>query len=163
MEKKRKGQLSALASILIIILLGLAVYQYQKLTAVRNLQIELEEARVSHFSWTGLTVEMVIIVYNPNTIAVNVGEFHGVIYLNNIPVGEILTPPVKLLSGEHIEENFAVQAGYIELGAGILKAIKEGQVNLKVKGTYILHLPFGIEYPYTFEIDKNITRSTTPE
>ena len=158
----KKG-ISALALIIIIVLLALAFYEYQKLTAVRNLQVELEEARVSHFSWTGLTVEMVIILYNPNTLAVNVGEFHGVVYLNNIPIGEILTPPVKLLSGEHIEENFAIQAGYIELGAGILKAIKEGQVNLKVKGTYMLHLPFGIEYPYTFEINKNITRSTTPE
>lgn len=131
-----------------------AYYQYQKIMAVKNLEIELVDISIEDIKLTHLELGLTISIYNPNRIDVGVEAFNASIYANDIPITNIALPPLFIPTDQEIQQKFSIKLGYFEIGTALIRAIEQKNVVWKIQGQYVVELPFGITYPYTFEIIK---------
>jgi len=138
--------------VIIVLVVGVfAYFEYEKISAVRDLDINIVGVAIEKVTYTSIQVGLIITITNPNLISVNIGEFRATAYANDVKISEIELPGGKLKPLETSEARFSLQVNFIDVGAALLKAIQERNVNWKIKGEYVLQLPFGLEYPYTFE------------
>jgi len=151
LAKQKKRFLWIILSILLLVA-GFAYYQYQKITAVKNLEIKLDNANLEKATLAGIQLGFTIEIHNPNKIDVNIGAFRARIYANEVPLTEINLPETKLPALQSIQKTVSLKLSYLEVGTAIIRAIQQKDVIWKVQGEYILKLPFGITYPYMFEI-----------
>jgi LEA14-like dessication related protein len=139
--------------LIVLVLSGLFVYsECQKLKAVRNLEVSFVSAEVEKLSLTKMTVGFTIKIVNPNDVDVTVGVFKANIFGNDVFLTKIEFPSVNLSSKESLQSHFSVNLNYLDIGSVILQAIKQKQLVWMIKGEYVLELPFGFKYPYSFEM-----------
>ena len=159
---KKSRLLWTIAAIIIIVLLCIAFVaynEYQKLKAVRNLDVKLTDVKIEDLSWTKLTLGFAINVHNPNKIDVNVGDFKATIYANEVPLTAFELTPTSIPAQQSIQKKFSAQFDLLDLGTAFLKAVKEKRLVWMIQGEYTLNLPFGIKYPYKFS---KTMETTTP-
>ena len=151
--KKRTVFWPVIIIVLIILAIsGLFIYsEYQKLKAVQNLEVSFVSAEVEKLSLTKMTIGFTINIVNPNDVDVTVGVFKANIFGNDVLLTKVEFPSVKLASNESLQQHFSVELSYFDLGSVILQAIKDKQLIWTIKGEYVLELPFGLKYPYSFE------------
>ncbi len=151
MSKKRTLVAILIAVLVVLGLIGF--YVYQRIAAVQNLQVSLVDVKADQITWKGLRLGFTLQISNPNPVDVTVGRFNASLYANNIHLTYVeLLEPIPLRPQESVQQTFYLTASYLDLGAVILESIKNKQTNWIVRGEYILQLPFGITYPYKFEI-----------
>ena len=162
MQKKRQNWQVLAAIIGIILVLCIFAYnEYQGIKAVKELKITLVEARIEKIELARTTLVFTLNAYNPNKVDVRVGTLQATIYANGAAITSVELPePVMIPSGESYQQYFLIQLNHLDLGMALIKAIKEKTISWTIRGNYLLQLPFGIDYPYTFELS---SKDTTPE
>jgi len=141
--------------IILAILVLLGIFVFGKILAAKNLQIGLGEIALTHVTWSGVQLSVTVVVYNPNFLSVTIDKFHAGVYANDIPLTAIELPePVKIRPGKAIEKEFIIDVNYLDAGVAFINALKERKVTWKIQGEYFFQLPFGVQYPYTFEFIK---------
>ncbi len=158
MKHKQRKTLLIVSAIICLILAGIALYTYvayQKVTAIRNLDVTLLEISAGEFTWTSFTLGIALNVYNPNDIDVKVGNFTARAFANNIKVAEVRLPePVPIAKHTAVQKIFNLKINYLDAGAVILQAIKDKHVTWRVQGEYDVQLPLGLTYPFTFDVQR---------
>jgi len=153
-KKKRTGRIIFGIILAILLVVGGFVYnEYQKVKAVKNLDVQLLDVTIEKISLQGIQLGFEIEIYNPNEIDVTVGAFNARIHANDIPLANISIPePTNIPSLQSIQRKFSMNFGVLDLGIAVVRAIQQKEVVWKVQGEYVMQLPFGITYPYQFEI-----------
>jgi LEA14-like dessication related protein len=158
MKHKHRKTLIIVSAIICLILAGIALYTYvayQKVTAIRNLDVTLLEISAGEFTWTSFTLGIALNVYNPNDIDVEVGKFTMRASANNVQVAEIQMPETTpIMTHSAVQKSFNLKINYLDAGAVILQAIKDKQVTWRVQGEYDVQLPLGLTYPFTFDVQR---------
>jgi LEA14-like dessication related protein len=150
-EKKRSTHWLFLIVVLIIALLG--VYAYLKITSIKQLQINIMEAKADKIGLTSVRLTFNVYIFNPNVLKTTVNKFHANIHANNIYLTSIkLDEPITIQANEGISHDFTVEISYLDAGAVLFQAIKEQKITWRIEGEYLLALPFGVTYPYYFDI-----------
>lgn len=158
LRMKHRKKLLITFAIIFLILAGVALYTYvayQKVTAIRNLDVTLTDISAGEFTWTSFTLGIALNVYNPNDIDVKVGKFTARAFANNIKVAEIRLPePVPIAKHTSVQKIFNLKINYLDAGAVLLQAIKDKHVAWRVQGEYDVQLPLGLTYPFTFDVQR---------
>jgi LEA14-like dessication related protein len=158
MKHKHRKTLLIVFAIICLILAGIALYTYvayQKVTAIKNLDVTLLEISAGEFTWTSFTLGIALNVYNPNDIDVKVGNFTARAFANNIQVASVQLPePVPIAKHTAVQKIFNLKINYLDAGAVLLQAIKDKQVFWRVQGEYDVQLPLGLTYPFTFDVQR---------
>ncbi len=143
-------------AIAIVLILGIiAYYQYQKATAVKNLEIGLAEITASEFTLTSFKLGITFNIHNPNKMDVTIGRFTAKTFANNVQIAEITLPDkIKLASGITAQEAVSIRINYLDAGIAVFEAIKNKKATWQVKGKYEMELPLGIIYPFAFDVQK---------
>jgi len=141
--------------IALIIFASFAYYEYQKITAVEKLDVQIAELQASNFTLSGFTLEIRLDVHNPNSIDVTVGRFSASASANGIKLASINNPePISIPKAGTIQQTTQARINYLNVGIAVWQAIKDKNVAWRVQGTYELELPFGIKYPYAFDVQR---------
>lgn len=151
---KKKNWLWPVVVIFLIVALLVGVfvyYEYQKVTAVKNLEVSFVSAEVEKLSIAGMTLGFTVNIRNPNDISVDVGAFNVYVSANDVPLTYFGLPPMEIPAKESVQQHFSADFGYLDLGSSLVKAIKEKQLVWKIRGEYVLELPFNMKYAYKFE------------
>jgi len=155
--KKRVGKRHWLVPVIVIFLIVLLLagvfvyYEYKKAAAVQNLEVSFVSAEVEKLSVTGLTLGFTVNIRNPNDIGVDVGAFNVYVSANDVPLTYFKLLPMKISSKESVQQHFSADFGYLDLGSSLVKAIREKKLVWRIRGEYVLDLPFNIKYAFNFE------------
>ncbi len=157
-EKHRK-KILIICAIIFLILAGIAIYTYvayQKVTAVRNLDVTLVQINANEFTLSSFNLGITLDIYNPNEIDVKVGRFTARTFANDIKLAEItLSEPIPIAKHTTARKMFSLKIHYLDIGVALIQAIRERQVTWRVQGEYDVQLPLGLVYPFTFDLQKS--------
>ena len=139
--------------IVLIILLGVIGFAaYLKLSAVRNIELEIAKVEVDQFTFTNFRLTLTVNIFNPNERPVTIDRFNARVYANNVFITSIvLAEPITIGAMDGVTQQFSATINYLDLGAAMLQAVKAKGVHWRVKGEYLLKLPFWITFPYQFD------------
>ena len=153
MRKKRVLWI-VLVLLVLIISVGLfvAYQQYQQYRAIKQLDVSLLRVTFEEVKLTSVRLRVELSISNPNTIDVSVGKFNATVFANSIPIALLSSEKLVLPAQESLEKQVSVELDYLDVGVVLLRALKDKQVTWSVKGEYVLELPFGMTYPYHFEL-----------
>ena len=139
--------------VILLIVAGVFVFsEYQKIKAVQNLQISVDQISIDELKLSGAKIGFVVVFHNPNEIEVTTGEINAGVFANGVHVADVRFEPMLLAPGETLEKRSQISINYLDVSSALLQAFKEGDVVWKVKGEYTLLLPFGFEYKSVFEL-----------
>ncbi len=150
--------------ILCALLVAVALYTYfayEKVTALKNLDVKLVSIRAEEFKINRFTLVIDLDIYNPNEKEVSVGDFTAQAYSNDVLLATVDLPAFKIPSQRSHPTEYHLGINYIDVGFALLQALKEKKVTWQVNGTYFIQLPLGVAYPYTFDIKREWNPSSS--
>lgn len=152
MAKKKHWLPVVVILVIVALLVGVfCYYEYQKASAVKNLEVSFVSAEIEKLSVTGMTLGFTVNIRNPNTVSVDVGAFNVYVSANDVPLTYFGLPAMNIPAKESVQQHFSADFGYLDLGSSLVKAIREKQLVWKIRGEYVLELPFNMKYSFKFE------------
>jgi len=155
MRRERKNKYALVIVVLLLCVGGYAYYQYQTITSVRHLDVDLRNIAVTNVTWTTSTVDFTLSVYNPNKIPASVGDFNALVQANGVQLSAVALPAFTIRQGDTLFQSVTVTVSHVDAGLALFNAFKERQVDWNVQGQYTMHLPFGFTHTYDFSFSKS--------
>ncbi len=141
----RKAIVVCVAVVLIAVFACIAYYEYSKREALRACEISLADVRVRSVGLTSASLEIVLRIYNPNTITATLDRVDYSVYANGVYLGYgSITNRVDIPPGSTAYVSSPFELSY----SGALKTIWEylisgGKLEWRIKGVAHIDTPLG--------------------
>ncbi len=169
--KKRKEQKSnkwtiiswtIFALFLLALIISLAIFQqYKQAERIKQLDVDLVSATIDEIKLTSVKIGLTFSIHNPNKKDVTIGNFTAKVSTNDKTITDITLPQFTLPAQKTTLRTIKFRVNYLDLGVAAIESIRQKQANWQVQGKYYLQLPFGIQYPYEFNIEKTYSADKT--
>ena len=129
---------------MILVLGGLAYYEFMKREALKSCEVKLADVHVKSIGLASATLEVSLSIYNPNSITATLDRVTYSLYANGIYLGDGTLSRTDIPPGSTI----TVSAPFTLSYSGALSVLWSrfttgGEVTWRVKGTAYFDTPLG--------------------
>jgi len=146
-------KIATVAVVAILILGGLAYYEFMKREAIKSCRITLAGVSVKSIGLTSMSLEVKLRIYNPNSVIATVDRATYSLYADDIYLGDGTIPRTDIPPGGTATVTTPFELSYSGALSAIWSYLKTGNVTWRIRGVAYFDTPLG---PLTAPFEGNL-------
>lgn len=128
----------------------------ENVQALRDTNITFEEFQINEISSEQIDLTIIVDIYNPNDVTVELERMDYDIYANDVRIASgSFEEPLEIPAGENVSTPTNIVAPVSTVPSAILSILTEGEANWTIEGTMYFNTPDGtIEQTFSREISR---------